>query len=263
MKEPTSNAAASLSPNAARYNLRDYGGYAMADGARLCTGRLLRSGQLDDALPNDRGLLARLGVTEVIDLRSAGEAGNAAELAYAGFAGAILAPQSEDGVIPHAIKGLVRLESPDEVANHMAGIYRTLPGSARFREAISLYFRVLAESEGASLIHCFAGKDRTGLAVALFHLAMGVHADDVMEDYLLTNAAGEERIAAGIATLRGEGDAAVNEAVLREAMGVRPEYLAAALAVIAAETRSPVTWICQLTGLGSANLEEIRRRYSA
>lgn len=262
MNKLTPEAAASLSPNTARYNLRDYGGYAMADGARLCTGRLFRSGQLDDALPEDRGLLARLGVTEVVDLRSAGEASIASNLAYEDYAGAILAPRSEDGVIPHAIKGLVRLASPDEVANHMVGIYRTLPGSVRFREAISLYFRALAESDGASFIHCFAGKDRTGLAVALFHLAMGVHADDMMEDYLLTNAAGEERIAAGIATLRGQSDIDVNEAVLREAMGVRPEFLTAALEVIAAETMSPATWICQMTGLGSADLEEIRCRYS-
>ena len=46
---------------------------------------------------------------------------------------------------------------------------------------------LLRTGKGASLIHCFAGKDRTGVSVALAHHVLGVHADDMLADYLLTN----------------------------------------------------------------------------
>ncbi|HMO67720.1 MAG TPA: tyrosine-protein phosphatase [Novosphingobium sp.] len=252
-------AALPLSPHAARYNLRDYGGYAVASGGRVRQGLLLRSGQLDDALPADEGLLARLGVQTVIDLRSASEIGQTKAGAYHGFAGRVCTAACEDGVIPHAIKGLIGLGRAEDVAAKMIETYRLLPGSPRFREGLTHYFAALAEPGGATLIHCFAGKDRTGLAVALLHLVLGVHRDDMVHDYLLTNSCGEERIAAGIAVLRRQSAADVREDVLREAMGVRADYLAAALAVIGEEAESPATWVGQVTGLGESGLERIRQ----
>ena len=61
----------------------------------------------------------------------------------------------------------------------------------RSKRAISTfytrYFRSLAEVDGPVLIHCAAGKDRTGILAALTHHLVGVHFDDAMTDYLLTN----------------------------------------------------------------------------
>jgi protein tyrosine/serine phosphatase len=51
------------------------------------------------------------------------------------------------------------------------------------------YFRAIAEAGGPVLIHCAAGKDRTGLLVALTQHLLGVSAEDIMADYLLTNEA--------------------------------------------------------------------------
>jgi protein-tyrosine phosphatase len=257
----------SLSLNAGRYNLRDYGGYRAASGGRLRRGVLLRSGELDNILPEDHGLLARLGVGSVIDLRSANEIAESRSPAFAGFAGAVRMADSEDGVIPHAVQGLMRLTAPDQVSGRMISTYRLLPQSPRFRQGLGLYLDVLENGDGASLIHCFAGKDRTGLAVALFQMMAGVHQDDVMAEYLLTNATGEERIASGIAKLKRQADPAIRDAVrddvLVEAMAVRPDYLASALAVIAAENASPAAWIAQATGIDKQRQERIRQRFLA
>lgn len=258
-----SEAAAGLSPNAGRYNLRDYGGYARIGGGRLRSGCLFRSGQFDNALPEDSGLLSRLGVGSIIDLRSGVEVGSSLSVAYDGFDGDILTAASEDGSIPHALKALVRLMTPDQVAAHMIDTYRALPVSTRFRQSMGLYFRSLANGEGANLVHCFAGKDRTGLAVALFHLILGVHPDDAFDDYLRTNAMGEERISSGMAALRAQADVVVTDSVLREAMGVRTEYLAAALDLISTECESPAAFVMAAAGLEEQDLERIVARYVA
>lgn len=253
----------SLVPNAARFNLRDYGGYPTTSGGRLRKGLLWRSGQLDRAGAQEDQLLRRLGVEAVVDLRSAGEIAAEQSCAYAGFSGRILIADSEDGVIPHAIDAMVRLPTPEAAAAKLEGTYRLLPTSGRFRQALRLYIGALAEAEGASLIHCFAGKDRTGLAVALAQLALGVHRDDVFAEYLLTNAAGEERIAASLAMLKLPSGVEINPAVLRELMAVRAEYLAAALEVIEGQSESPVTWVLQVAGLDLADLDRLRERYAA
>ena len=55
------------------------------------------------------------------------------------------------------------------------------------RTCFRRYFQALAAAEGPVLIHCAAGKDRTGILAALTHHLVGVHADDIVADYLLTN----------------------------------------------------------------------------
>lgn len=247
--------------NRPRYNLRDYGGCAVVGGGSLKRGLLLRSGQLDEVLPEDHGLLLRLGVAAVVDLRSSSEIEDPPSAAYAGFSGPIHLADREDGVIPHAIEGIVRLASAGEVAARMVALYRRLPASGRFRQSMAHYLGALDQAKGATLVHCFAGKDRTGLAVALVQLALGVHPDDVMAEYLLTNAAGEQRIAAGLAVLRRQSGPEAREDVLREVMFVRAEYLDAALREIVAQSKSPAAWLGQAAGLDAAQLDRIRLRH--
>src|SRR5690606_33039251 len=101
----------------------------------------------------------------------------------------------------------------------MERIYRNLPNREPVLWVMRQYFATLArgpdEGGGASLVHCLAGKDRTGMAVALLHHALGVHPDDAMEDFLLTNTAGniEARVAAGGETIRAKYGAVDDETI--------------------------------------------------
>jgi len=104
-----------------------------------------------------------------------------------------------------------------------------------------------------------AGKDRTGFAVAMLHEALGVHRDDILEDYLLTNTAGdvEARIASGAATIveiTGETD----PAVIRVLMGVEPEYLQTAWAAIEERYGSVEAYMEQELGVDAALKERLR-----
>lgn len=249
-------ACAGLAFNAPRYNLRDYGGYATRSGARLRRGVLFRSGQLDVAGEEEAGLLHRLGIGAVIDMRGPAEIGDARSPAYDGFSGEILLASSEDSIMPHATTGLVAITSVEDVGNQMAEVYRRLPFCGRFRESLANYIRAL-DGADATLIHCFAGKDRTGLAVALFHLIAGVHSDDVFADYLMTNDMGEDRIELSRPEFdrRSGGDAP--EWLFRALNAVQADYLAAALQQIG----HIHSYVAETSGYSSERLVEIAERW--
>jgi protein tyrosine/serine phosphatase len=246
-----------------RYNLRDYGGYTARGGARLRRGVLFRSGQLDECGLPEQGLLEGLGVSAIVDLRGPAEVPEGSSPAYHGWSGTKLFATSEDHLVPHAMRELAAVTSTEGVVAHMASVYRKLPFSERFRESMRNYVSALdgVGSDGsATLVHCFAGKDRTGIAVALFHLLAGVHRDDVFADYLMTNAMGEERIALGLPHLARRANGRAPEWLLREVMAARAEYLEAALDEFAQRNGGPTGYLADVTGHDPARLEQIAER---
>lgn len=250
-------------PGAAAHNLRDFGGYPTASGARLMAGRLLRSGQLETAGNRLPGILADLNVATIIDLRAGSECKVARGPAFDGYSGAILQASANDETIPHAVAAFVKMTTLEEVIAHMSRIYCILPSSPRFRESMGHLVESLAHDDGATLVHCFAGKDRTGLAVALVQLSLGVHRDDVFHDYLLTNDMGPERIEAALEALLGGAVPKTPEWVLNEAMAVRAEYLEAGLVKIEEVSGSPAAFLAQAAGLEVADIDRIGERLRA
>lgn len=252
--------------NAAKFNLRDYGGYATRSGGRLRRGGLFRSGQLDHVGLDENSLLRRLGVGAIVDLRGPAELGDGVSQAFEGFTGKVLFAKAADNLVPHSMDHLIAVKSTDEVAAQMISVYRRLPFSKRFGQALTNYFDALAgigdEAGPATLIHCFAGKDRTGIAVGLFlHLA-GVHDDDLYADYLATNDMGEERIALGLPNLNERAGGKAPEWVLREVMAVRPEYLDAMFGEVAKRHGDVATFLSAATGRSPADLAAIVERWT-
>lgn len=236
-------------------NLRDFGGYRTASGAVLKRGRLFRSGQLETADERFTGVVAGLGITTVIDLRAGVERLPTGGPAFAGFTGAVQAATADNEPVPHDMSHFLGAASPSEVAARMSLIYRVLPASVRFRQSMGNFARAAVRGEGGTLIHCFAGKDRTGLAVALLHLALGVHRDDVFHDYLLTNAMGAARIETALGWLLGSREVVAPDWLLREVMAVRAEYLEAGLAEIAAMGISPAEYLAAAADIAPAQFD--------
>ena len=217
------------------HNFRDYGGYAVAGGGRLRRGVLWRSGQHHGATDADLERIAQLGLVAVFDLRSDKERASHPCRRPKGFAATVHHPETPtERKAPH-IAAAQTTRQRDAAATR-EGLRRNY-GMIAFRPellgAMRRYFAELAEGRGASLINCMAGKDRTGIAVAMLHHATGVHRDDIIADYVLTNTAGdpEARIAAGAATIAAV-TGQLDEEVLRVLMEVEPEYLESAFAAI-------------------------------
>lgn len=167
-------------------NFRDLGGYAGADGRRVRHGRVFRSGHLARLRPEDLALLGEhLGPrVRVLDLRGSHER----------LALPCLIPGASVHSLPFEPAVANRLEAraaqglplTAEVARqYMQDAYRVFVRD--YRPALAAVFRHALEADGEPLvIHCAAGKDRTGLVSALLLLALGVSRDDVMDDFLHT-----------------------------------------------------------------------------
>ena len=257
------SAAHALPADAADFNLRDFGGYGTRSGARIRTGLLYRAAELDRAGPGYHALLTQLGADHVVDFRGDAERESDRGPAFNGFAGTVLTADVEDDTIPHALGALFNAAGAGAVAAQMMSVYAALPFSPRFRQALGLWFQALDRGNGASLVHCFAGKDRTGLAVALLQLMLGVNRDDVFHEYLLTNAMGAGRLAAGIAGLRRQASAALDDSMLHEMMLVRPDYLATALAEIRQAATDPARYVRSVSGLDDRALARLEARLLA
>ncbi len=216
------------------HNFRDYGGYRASAGARICSGLLYRSGQHREADDADLAKVAALNLVSVIDLRGDHERATYPCPRHPEFGAAVLFAEGETS--GHVADGTIanHIVSAHEAHAAMIELYRGMPFRVPLIAVLASYFTALAERPGASLVHCLAGKDRTGIAVALLHDMLGVHRDDVMTDYLLTNTAGnvEARIAAGAAPVRNSFGPDMTDDAVRVLMSVDAEFLETAFTQI-------------------------------
>ena len=243
-------------------NFRDYGGYAVSGGGRVKTGLLWRSAQHGDATDADLAAIQALDLANVVDLRGPSEREAKPCRRAAGFsaqlwtypeetAGLALHTEAADGVLTAA-----------EARAAMIRLYEGIAFRPNLVPMLKCYLTVLDRAEGPSLVHCVAGKDRTGFAVALVQRLLGVHPDDVMADYLLTNDASrlDERIASG-----GFEDmpryAGLDAGTVRALWGVEADYLATTLAAIAERHGTIEAYAEAVMGVDSAAGERLRAAY--
>ncbi|MFM2371530.1 MAG: hypothetical protein RIS85_1252 [Pseudomonadota bacterium] len=245
------------------HNFRDYGGYA-ARGGTLRRGLLWRSGQHADATPVDLGTVHDLGIATVIDLRGDSERAANPCLRHAEFAGEVLFHPGETASMRgRAVHEEMAREvrSADDAHKAMLRLYETLPFRPVLVGTFRLFMQALMDRDRPSLLHCLAGKDRTGVAAALVHHLMGVHPDDMVEDYLLTNTAGnaEARIAAGARHVRAGFGIAMDDAPVRVLMGVDAAFLDRAFVTIREKHGSVDAYARDVLGITPEGLAQMER----
>ena len=109
------------------------------------------------------------------------------------------------------------------------------------------------------MLHCVAGKDRTGVAAALLHDLLGVHPDDMMADYMLTNSAAkiEERFEASLLHMRERYGHTMDDEASRLLMSVDPAWLDAAFAAIRERYGSVEAYRREVLGVTAERRAEI------
>ena len=235
------------------HNFRDYGGYAVAGCGRVKRDVLWRSGEHGGASETDLAAIGALELATVFDLRGNGERANNPCRRPEGFAAEVVYHDGETaGLALHveAASGVID-EAGARAAMHR--LYQDIAFRPNLVPILRRYFTGLVQRDGASVVHCLAGKDRTGFAVAMLHHALGVHRDDIMADYLLTNIAGniDRRIAAGGASIRDK-HGAISDATIRTLMGVEPEYLDASFAAIEQRHGTADAYLAEVLGVDDA-----------
>lgn len=246
-------------------NFRDFGGYDTAHGRPLKRGVLYRSANHAYATDADLARMRDLGLAAIIDLRRPDERAREPSKRWPGFGAAVV----ENDILSDHPDWLAAMgeRTPDAAwfIEDGIGYYRRAPYEPRHIDLYRRYFHTLADAEGAIVVHCAAGKDRTGLICALTHHLAGVHADDIMADYLLTN--DEARIARKMGFLetwlRDVGGKTVAEDALRVAVSVRPEYLETAFAVIRESHGSLDAYLAAELGVDAALRERLHAKLLA
>lgn len=275
-------------------NVRDLGGMEAAGGRHIAPGQLLRSDNLQDLSPADvRKLVHDIGVSTVVDLRStfevqaegpgpltrepsvrhahhsvlpeqgaatdaaadssaetAGDAdspagGAAADPQDSFDAGAALAVRRRDGALAR-FPGDIRV-------GYYVGYLQDRP------EQVVAALRSVAQAPGAALVHCAAGKDRTGVVIAMALTAVGAGRDAVIADYAATG----ERMNAVLARLRSSATYAedTNSRTDEDYMP-QPQTMAGFLDVVQESYGGVLPWLRQ-HGFSDDDLATLRAKLLA
>lgn len=231
-------------------NLRDLGGIPVTGGTTR-HGLLLRSDDVSRATPWEVATLLDAGLTTVVDLRSA------AEVATAG-----LGPLRWASVEQHHLPLLPRSGMPAGLVARLTGNAVTPEEMGRWYAMVALagapllvgVLELVAEAQGAVLVHCTAGKDRAGIVAACLLTVLGAHRDDVVLDYARTSE--------GLSALRRRLGLAVVASDIAVLVDAHPATMSHMLTVLH-EEHGGVGEVLADAGLTAATTQRLRDRLVA
>jgi protein-tyrosine phosphatase len=245
-------------------NVRDLGGLPTEGGRETVGGRLLRADNLQELSPSDVKRLVRdIGVTTVVDLRSSAELASEGPAPLDGVPGVRHAhhpviPEIGEATDAAAEALLIRTRQDksrfpgDPTCGHYLGYLEDRP------DQVVRALQSIARDQGAALVHCAAGKDRTGVVVALALTAAGVRPEAVIADYAATG----ERTEALLNRLRRSPTYARDiDSLPAQAHQPRPETMAAFLQQMDARYRGVTRWLTD-HGFSAGELDLLRAKFS-
>lgn len=164
------------------FNFRDLGGYRTTDRHTLRSRRLFRADGPHALTDADGAMLRSLSVTTVLDLRTTDEAAERGHYATA-LPGVVAYPLPMTDVLPD-VDELPTWTDPEVVADRY---FEMLVGG---HEAICESLAILTDPDAyPAMMHCSAGKDRTGILSAVILGILGVPDETIVEDYALSGPA--------------------------------------------------------------------------
>ena len=243
-------------------NFRDMGGYAGHGGQRVRWGKLFRSSRISGLTERDLPRVAGLRLDLVVDFRQASEREREPDRW-----GSLTPPRTEGlAIVPGSaesiFQGTQTVASPGRTAAFMEAVYADFVLNQT--EAYGTMFAlILAIDDAGVLLHCAAGKDRTGFGSALILSALGVSRKDVLEDYLLTGQCldTDQELDHVLAVAPELLNPPMTREAIRPMFEVRSHYLERAFRSIDEDAGSVDAYLDRRLGLGRAGREALRRRY--
>jgi protein-tyrosine phosphatase len=259
-------------------NFRDIGGYATTNGRHVRWGTLYRSNQLSKLTEADADKVAALDLVSVVDLRTEEERQHAPSVWLHAPGDTYSSPKTTLAPVMTTI--LTDASTPEGARSAMIKFYAQMP--VAYHEEYAAILHRIAGGKLPILVHCTAGKDRTGVAMAVLLTTLGVPRQTVVDDYVLTEklvpaatAAAQNPVPVGAAASgglaspgrpAGPGGAAASPlaqlpAASREALWRSdPAYISAALDSIDRDYGSMDSYVERELGVSKSEIRAIRAK---
>jgi protein-tyrosine phosphatase len=242
-----------------KLNFRDLGGIPTLDGRVTRPGMLFRSEGPASFFDEHRAELGALGVRSVCDLRSDSER-QVAPNDWCGTGCRVLHLDMNTDLRAAGADYWASLRRDPSSANArrvMMNNYSLMP--AALSPHLAKIVAALLAREVPMIVHCTAGKDRTGVAVAMLLTVLGVGRDDILSDYAKSDVFGRNlRIAGSVdEAFRTSFGFVPSEAVMAMLIGTDSEFLLAALAAVEREWGSTAGYF-EASGVDADRQEQLR-----
>jgi protein-tyrosine phosphatase len=242
-------------------NFRDIGGVPGADGRLVRRGVIFRSEAVLAPDESDITLLDDIGIGLVCDLRGHHERDLAPNRWWMSAGAELLELDilADIRTAPAAWAALRADPSAEGGRAIMHSIYRALPGAAA--PHLGRICLRIADGGLPLLIHCTAGKDRTGFLCAVLLKILGVSAKDIESDYLKSAGRASEAVtnATRALILHNAGEI-VSEGAIEAIIGVDRSYLATSFREIDVQFGGFDAYLSNAVGLDQATIEQVRTR---
>lgn len=243
-------------------NFRDFGGYTGLDGAKLVSGKLFRSAHFNETGEADRDFISGLDLGLVIDLRHKPERKRQPSKypsAQDVLTFTMNEPEEAPEFAPHEMFLKERLQTAQDAREYMLISYANRPNNPKFVDIFARTLSRIAETGDPVVVHCAAGKDRTGTLVAIIHKILGMSDEAIMEDYMLTMKAVDIDMFLEPASkiMSEKFGRPIDPEALRPMFGVEPGYLEAALGAM-----GPIDhYLAETLKISDGLIAAIRDRY--
>ena len=234
-------------------NFRDLGGYVATDFHRISTGRIYRAGDISKLTDADMDEMKRRKIYTVIDFRGEDEVAAAPDRLLPGADYLHLPAGSEKSADWASFtQGYA---SGTEV---MIAFYSDV---SVFKDRYRPFFRklLMLPDTSAIVFHCSAGKDRTGIAAALFLYTLDVSMETILADYVSTNIyrrAENEKLIDYLTNEQG-----IDRTMATEIMDANPLYLETAFQALKRQYGSIDSFIYRELGINEAAKLRLREKF--
>jgi protein-tyrosine phosphatase len=237
--------------------LRDIGGYTTTHGQTIRWQRVYRGASLAFLSPEDGQKLVEMGIKLVCDFRSEEEAATDPDILPDKTMQYLALPaRSNDDTRWRRLR--ILLFERNRLGDTLVDMYTRIMIDNNAALFGKLFERIADEKNLPLLVHCAAGKDRTGIAMALLLRYLGVPESTVVADYTLSNLYFEyfRKITAPV--IQRVAKLGISEAEMQPLLVAHPNTLQTMLAYVDAKYGSVEKYLREKVGLSDTTLAQVR-----
>lgn len=248
------------------HNFRDFGDYSTENGQTVLPARLFRSAHLNAISTEEHSRVEDLDIGLVVDLRYKPERTRQPNRLPQKKVPQVLEypdgmTTQDSDMAPHEMFIKKDLRKAEDARAYMMASYAARPKDPGYQKIFADTLKFMATTGEPILIHCTAGKDRTGMLAAIILGGLGVDHATIIEDYMLTMQAVDVdsflEPAAKMMTTRFGRD--YDPEALRPMFGVEEDYLRIALE----KTGDMNAYISDKLGITEDQMQKLRGHYLA